>query len=403
MTICDSFGLSINGDLVLDYAKTVEWKDSVVKKLGGGVAALLKRAKVNVLRGWATFSDARTFHVVNGDETTVVSAEHIILATGSVPLELPVLPFGGRILSSNEMLSLRHIPKRIVVVGAGYIGLELSSAFNKLGAYVAVIEAKPKILPAYDKKITEIVQTNLEEEGVEFYLEHEVIGYEDREDGVLLRLKTSSGEVIEVSSDIAFVAAGRRPATAGWGLERMDLEMNGPFVRVDGRCATSVENVWAIGDLVGEPMLAHKASAQGTMVAEIVAGRGGLFDPAVIPAVCLTDPQTVSVGLDPSMAAEAGSDLIFGVFPWSASARALTAGDGADRGFVRVVARRDNHQILGVQAVGKNVAELSGEFSLAIEMGAVLEDLAATIHAHPSLGEGLQEAVFQGLGHSLHT
>lgn len=398
----NSFGVSVGAAPALDYVKTVQWKDSIVSKLGGGVEALLKRAKVKVIRGWATASDSKAFKVVNEAGEVLVSAEHVILATGSIPIELPMLPFGRKILSSTEMLSLNSIPKSIAVVGAGYIGLELSSAFNRFGAEVSVIEAQSKILPLYDDQLTKPVQTSFELEGIKFYLNCQVIDCEQQADRCRLRMKRVDGKIVEVDSEIVFVAAGRRPLTSGWGLERMTLDMVGPFIKVDERCATSIKNVWAIGDIVGEPMLAHKASAQGEMVAEIIAGRARSFDPAAIPAVCFTDPQIVSVGLSPSEASDIGIDVVIGTFPWSASARAVSAGEGSSKGFLRIVARRDNHQIIGVQAVGGHIAELSGELSLAIEMGAVLEDVAGTIHAHPTLSEALHEASLQALGHPLH-
>lgn len=269
----NSVGLSVGAPPVLDYVRTVRWKDSIVSRLGGGVDVLLKRAKVRVVRGWATFCNTRTFNVITDAGEVSVSAEHVILATGSVPIELPMLPFGRNILSSTEMLSLNAIPKSIAVVGAGYIGLELSSAFNRFGANVSVIESQSKILPLYDEQLTTPVQTSLESEGVKFYLSCEVVDCIQQADGCRLRVTRADGEIVEVLSEIVFVAAGRRPLTSGWGLERMAIDMVGPFVRIDERCATSIRNVWAIGDLVGEPMLAHKASAQGEMVAEIIAGQ----------------------------------------------------------------------------------------------------------------------------------
>ncbi len=208
-----------------------------------------------------------------------------------------------------------------------------------------------------------------------------------------------SGAEHVLPADNILVTVGRRPPTEGWGLEEMAIERDGAFVKVDDQCATSTRNVWAIGDLVGEPMLAHKASAQGEIVAAIIAGQRRRFDPAAIPAICFTEPEIVSVGLDP---AAAGPSAIVGVFPFQANGRALSMDAGADRGFVRVVARADNHRLLGVQAVGQHVSELSAAFTQALEMGAVLEDIAGVIAAHPSLGEAFHEAALKGLGHAIH-
>jgi dihydrolipoamide dehydrogenase len=196
------------------------------------------------------------------------------------------------------------------------------------------------------------------------------------------------------------VAVGRRPATSGWGLESLRLDMNGPALRIDDQCRTSMRGVWAIGDLAGEPMLAHRAMAQGGMVAEIIAGKRRHFAPAAIAAVCFTDPEIVVVGMTPHQAEGAGVDCISASFPFAANGRAMTI-ESTD-GFVRVVARRDNHRIVGWQAVGRGVSELSSAFSQSIELGALLEDVAATIHAHPTLGEAVQEAALRALGQALH-
>jgi dihydrolipoamide dehydrogenase len=206
---------------------------------------------------------------------------------------------------------------------------------------------------------------------------------------------------MELPADKILVAVGRRPCTSGYGLERLDLAMNGAFIRIDERVATSMRNVWAIGDVTGEPMLAHRAMAQGEMAAELIAGHRRVFDKRIIPAVCFTDPEIVSVGLSPDEAKAAGHAIEVGLFPFQASGRALTL--KAEEGFVRVTARADTHLLLGIQAVGAGVSELSAAFALAIEMGGRLEDVAGTIHAHPTLGEAFQEACMKALGHGLHT
>jgi len=195
---------------------------------------------------------------------------------------------------------------------------------------------------------------------------------------------------------------GRRPRTKGWGLERMAVDMNGQFVKVDDQCRTSMKNVWAIGDLVGEPMLAHKASAQAEMVAEIIAGKTRRFQPVTIAAVCFTEPEIVAAGMLPDEAKAAGIDTISGIFPFAANGRALSMEGGDNGGFVRVIARKDNHRVLGIHAVGRHVSELSGEFAHALEMGAVLEDVAGTIHVHPTLTEAFHEAALRSLGHAIH-
>ncbi len=389
-------GISLAQAPLLDLAATVVWKDGIVDKLNSGVAALLKRAKVRVIAGWGSFSDAKTCRVSIGAGEIVITAEHVILATGSVPMELPGLPFGGPVISSAEALSLAALPKRLVVVGAGYIGIELGTVFAKLGSEVTVVESRPQILPTYDRQLVEPVRRWLERKGVTVHLEASALGM--GRDGAALEIETRGGEGLSLPADIVLVTVGRRPATEGWGLEEMAVAMNGRFVQVDERCATSTRNVWAIGDLVGEPMLAHKASAQGEMVAEIVAGKRRRFDPVAIPAVCFTEPEIVGVGL----AATDDAGTTVSMFPFQANGRALSMEAGEDGGFVRIIARESDHRILGIQAVGRHVSELAGEFAHALEMGALLEDVAGTIHAHPTLGEAFHEAALRGLGHAIH-
>ena len=380
----------------VDLKQTVAWKDSVVAKLNQGVAGLLKKAKVRVVKGWATFSDAKTCTVKTAEGEQTISAEHVILATGSEPVELPFLPFGGDVISSTEALSLDKVPGKLVVVGGGYIGLELGIAFRKLGAEVTVVEMAERILPLYDRALTDPVRKWMERHGVTLHLGARAGGFEDGR----LKVTTKEGEAIEIPADKVLVTVGRRPRTQGFGLETMGVDMAGPFVKVDDRCATSMRNVWAVGDLTGEPMLAHKGSAQGEVVAEIIAGRDHRFNPVTVAAVCFTEPEIVSagVGLD-----EADKETtINAVFPLSAIGRALAIEAAEDGGFVRVVASKADHRLLGIHAVGQHVSELSNSFAQMLEMGAVLEDVAGVIHVHPTLGEAFHEASLRALGHAIH-
>lgn len=387
------FGISLSVPPALEFGATIGWKEGIVDRLNGGVAALLKRAKVKTIAGCGRFSDAKTCHVATAEGEVVVRAEHVILATGSMPVELPFLKFGGKVISSTEALSLPQVPKRLVVVGAGYIGLELGIAYRKLGAEVTVVEAQDRILPLYDAKLVEPVRGWLDAHGVTLHLEARALGEEAKG----LAVETRAGERLVLPADNILVTVGRRPNTEGSGLEEMALAMEGPFVKVDDRCATSTTNVWAIGDLVGEPMLAHKASVQGEMVAEIIAGKRRRFDPQAIPAVCFTEPEIVSVGAGPET-----PDTIIGIFPFAANGRALSMQAGDDGGFVRVVARAGDHRIIGVQAVGQHISELCATFAHALETGAVLEDVAGIIHAHPTLGEAFHEAALKAIGHAIH-
>jgi dihydrolipoamide dehydrogenase len=382
----------------IDIAQTVKWKDGIVQRLTGGVGVLLKKNGAQVIEGWATVLDGKTVEVKAGQEVYRIACEHLVIATGSVPTELPFMPFGGAVISSTEALSPGKLPKKLVVVGGGYIGLELGMAYRKLGCDVAVVEATQRVLPAYDEELTRPVLAALKKQGVVLHLGCSVQGM--AETGQALRVRSSNADEFALPADQVLVAVGRKPRTEGFGLENLRLDMAGRAVKVDDQCRTSMRDVWAIGDVSGEPMLAHRGMAQGEMVAEVIAGHRRKFTPASIPAVCFTDPEVVVSGLSPAQATEAGTDVITGSFPFTANGRAMTL--ESTEGFVRVVARKDNHLIVGWQAVGRAVSELAAAFSQSLEMGATLEDVAGTIHAHPTLGEAVQEAALRGLGKALH-
>ncbi|RMX02617.1 dihydrolipoyl dehydrogenase [Corticibacter populi] len=401
-------GIHASG-ITLDIAQTIAWKDGIVQRLTGGVAALLKKHKVQLVHGWAHIVDGKTVEVrdASGTATQRIGCEHLLLATGSQPMALPALPFDGQtVISSTEALSPRQVPDRLIVVGAGYIGLELGIAYRQLGAQVTVVEAAERILPAYDAELTQPVQRRLEQRGIRLYLQHQVIGAAPASSaggaaGVVIRpAGNATAEALTLQADQVLVAVGRQPRTAGYGLEDLPIERHGRAVRVDDQCRTSMRQVWAIGDLTGEPMLAHRAMAQGEMVAEIIAGHRRHFQPAAMAAICFTEPELVSAGLSPDQAQAAGHDVLSAQFPLAANGRAMTL-EGTE-GFVRVVARRSDHRILGWQAVGGHVAELAAAFAQSLEMGAHLEDVAHTIHAHPTLGEAIQEAALRALGQALH-
>lgn len=382
----------------IDLKATIAWKDGIVSRLTSGVGSLLKKNGVKLVHGHARVLDGKTIEVDRNGEKQRISAETIVIATGSVPVELPFLPFGGRVLSSTDALSLDAVPDNLVVVGGGYIGLEIGTAFRKLGASVTVVEAASRVLPQYDAELTKPLMARLKSLGINVLTEVQARGL-TQDDRSLLAV-SKSGEEHVLTADSVLVTVGRRPATTGWGLESLKLTTSGHFVDIDDKCRTSMRGVYAIGDITGEPMLAHRAMAQGEMVAEIVAGKKRAWDKVAIPAICFTDPEIVSVGLSAEQAKAADIAVTTGTFPFRGNGRAMTL--ERDDGFVRIVARADNHVVLGIQAVGEGVAELATAFGLAVEMGARLEDVAATIHAHPSLGEAFQEAALAGLGHAIH-
>jgi len=381
----------------IDLPTTITWKDGIVKRLNSGVSGLLKKNKVQLITGWGKMVNGKACLVETEDGPVSIKAESVILATGSVPVEIPSLPFGGNVISSTEALSLEEIPSNLVVIGGGYIGLELGTAYAKLGSKVTVVEAAERILPQYDADLSKPVMVNLKSLGIEVLLNTKA--KKANAEGTELTVETDDGEQKLIASKI-LVTVGRKAKTDGFGLDELDLTMNGNVVSIDNQCKTSMTDVYAIGDLTGEPMLAHRAMAQGEMVAEIIAGKRRTFDNVSIPAVCFTDPEIVTAGLSPSEAKDQGYKTKIGLFPFAANGRAMTM--EAEVGFVRVVARADNDLVLGIQAVGKGVAELSAAFSLSLEMGACLQDIAGTIHAHPTQSEGFQEAALKALGHALH-
>ncbi|MBB3459325.1 dihydrolipoamide dehydrogenase [Rhizobium sp. BK313] len=395
MTAQNALGIMVEAPK-LDLAQTMRWKDGIVGRLNSGVLGLLRKAKVKIVHGQAMFRDGKTVEVETETGTQVIRAETVVIATGSEPVELPLLPFGGAILSSTEALSLTSVPSTLAVVGGGYIGLELGTAFAKMGAQVTVVEVMSQILPQYDAELVKPVAKRLNELGVRVLTGATAKSYS----GEALVIETVAGEDERIAAGKVLVTVGRKPRTEGWGLEELDLDRAGRFIRIDERCRTSMRGVYAIGDVTGEPMLAHRAMAQGEMVAEIVAGRKRAWDKRAIPAVCFTDPEIVTAGLSPDEARAQGYDIRVGLFPFAANGRAMTT--QSEDGFVRAVARADTNLVLGLQAVGAGVSELSSAFSLALEMGARLEDIAGTIHAHPTRSEGLQEAALKALGHALH-
>lgn len=379
----------------IDLHATIAWKDAIVGRLTSGVSGLLRKANVQMIKGWASFIDGKTVVVETPDGAQKIRAENVIIATGSIPVELPFMPFGENVISSTDALSLTKVPTTMAVVGAGYIGLELGIAFAKLGSRVTIVEAESSILPIYDQELTRPVLKRLTALGIEVRLNCKALG----SSGGNLVIAHGAGEDA-IPAEKVLVTVGRTPLTDGWGRENLALDMAGAHVQIDTQCRTSMKGVFAIGDVTGEPMLAHRAMAQGEMVAEIIAGSSRQWDKVAIPAICFTDPEIVTAGLSPKEAERAGYEIDTQLFPFSANGRAMTM--GSEDGFVRVVAQSDNHLILGLQAVGGGVAELASSFGLALEMGARLEDIAGTIHAHPTQGEAVHEATLRTLGHALH-
>lgn len=382
----------------LDFQKTMRWKDGIVNKLNSGVNGLIKKANVQMLKGTARFRDGKTVIVNGGDGEFQVHCENIVIATGSEPVGIPALPFSDRILSSTTALSLNQIPDSLAVIGGGYIGLELGTCFAKFGTKVTIVESSPKILPHYDEQLTKPVQDRLEKLGVRVMTQTKALDYSLSENE--LRIDSASSDHTGINAEKVLVTVGRRARMHGWGLEELSLTTEHEYISIDNQCQTSMRGVYAIGDVTGEPMLAHRAMAQGELVARTIAGQPTNWDKQCIPEVCFTDPEIVSAGLSPGDAEATGEAYSVATFPFVANGRAMSL--QREDGFVRVVAEKETNIILGIQAVGAGVSELSAAFSIAIEMGARCDDIAATIHAHPTLSEGLQEACMDAIGYGLH-
>ena len=391
--------MGINADkITMDLEKMQEWKDKIVSKLNQGIEFLCKKNNVTIIKGVAFFENSNRLKITDGKDVSYIDFEKAIIASGSKPIELPNLKFDGKkIISSREALCLNKIPKNLAVIGGGYIGLELGTVYAKLGSKVSVVEMANQILPGIDKNVVEVLQKNLEKLNVEIHLNAKADKTEDSK--VIINSKEKGK--LSLDADKVLVAVGRKPNTSGLGLENTKVKLNKKgFIEVDKALLTNDKNIYAIGDISLGPMLAHKASYQGKFVAEIIAGNKDNYDNVIVPAVIFTDPEIAIVGLSEQEAKDKGIKTKVGKFPFSISSRAMTKNE--TEGFVKVIANEENNKILGVQIVGSNASDLISEAALAIKMNATLDDLASTIHPHPTLSESLMEAAEATIGKAMH-
>jgi len=414
--------MGVHADPAVDMGKMVEWKDGVVDQLTSGVEKLCKANGVNLVSGTASFVDEHTARVAHGGEgqgSESIEFEHAIVATGSRPIQIPGFDFAeDHVWTSADALDADTVPDRIGIVGGGYIGMELATTYAKLGAEVTVVEMLDDILDPYEDDVKRIVRKRAEELGVEFSFGEGASEWSEAADGGYLlhtetedseaqsasgsRTQSGDGEESTYGVDKILVAVGRQPVTDGLDLENAGVETDDRgFVETDDRTRSAVEHVHAVGDVAGEPMLAHAASKEGIVAAEVIAGEPAALDQQAIPAAVFTDPEIGTVGMTEAEAEAEGFDPVVGEMPFNASGRAMTTGH--TEGFVRLVADEETGFVLGGQIVGPEASELVAEVALAIEMGATLEDVAATVHTHPTLAEAVMEAAENARGQAIHT
>lgn len=386
----------------IDLDRLRAWKDQVVGRMTGGLGQLTKQRKIRYIRGRAGFLDGRRLEIRQADGATdELAFDNAILATGSSPSMLPGLPESSRVLDSTSALEIEEIPARLLVVGGGYIGLELGSVYAALGSAVTVVEMMPALLPGADKDLVRPLARRIGEQFEAVRLETTVKGIEERPGGLAVTLEAKDGTTTEHAFDRVLVSVGRRPNSEGLGLEdtRVVVGQDG-FVEVDSRLRTAEPTIHAIGDLVGQPMLAHKASHEGRVAAEDIAGHKVAFEPAAIPAVVFTDPEVAWCGLTETEAEKEGREIAVARFPWAASGRATTL--GRNDGLTKLIIDPGTERVLGVGLVGPGAGELIAEGVLAVEMAALASDLKLSIHPHPTLSETIMEAAEVFFGQSTH-
>jgi len=386
----------------VDMKKMQTWKGEVVSKLTSGVKQLLKTNNCDYRTGTARIVGPRTVELDDGKTKTTVTADHIVLATGSRPIEIPGFKFDGkRVVDSTGALAFDQVPQRLVVIGGGYIGIEIGTLYAKLGAQVTVVEALPGILSGTDPELGQLVARKLKKLGVTVLTGAKAKSWAEKGDKAVLTVEVGDkGETSTIDADKIMVAVGRRPNSEGLGLETVGVKVDRGFVPVDRQLRTNVAGIYAIGDLAGQPMLAHKASHEAEVVAEVIAGHKAAMDVRCIPAVIFSDPEIATAGVTADEAEKAGRKVKIGKFPFAALGRAIANAD--TDGFVKVVIDAASHEVLGIHVVGNGASDVIAEAALAIEMGALADDLSLTIHAHPTLPEAIMEAAKASLGEAIH-
>jgi dihydrolipoamide dehydrogenase len=391
-------------DVVLDVGVMQAWKDGIVKRLNGGVRSLLKNNGADYLEATASFVARDTLEVLrpDGSKDRVRAHKGIVVATGASTVELPAFRFDGeRIIGAREAVSLRAVPKRLLVIGGGVIGLELGTVYQKLGSKLYVVEALPDLLTGTDPDCVRVVERRLVAHGATIYKGALAKGCVRAPDGGLRVALDRQGEETTVDVDVVLVAVGMKPNSKDLGLEAMGVEIDKKgFVVIDAQGKTKAPGVYAIGDVTGPPLLAHRASKQGEVVAEVIAGHKAAMDWQAMPAATFTDPEIATVGITEAEAKDKGVPVRVGKFPFAALGKAMAVCE--TDGFVKVIAHQETKQILGVHVVGPEASTVISEAALTLEMAGFLEDVSLTVHPHPTLGEALMEAAAHALGHAVH-
>jgi dihydrolipoamide dehydrogenase len=386
----------------VDMPKMQVWKSGIVKKLTSGVKTLVKGAGTEYVTGTATFLAPHRVEIryPDGKPSDIVEAEHIVIATGSVPIAIPGFDVDQRrIRDSTGMLDMDFVPEHLVCIGGGIIGLELGQTFQRLGTKLTVIEGLDRILTACDADLANVVAKQIVKDGGEIITKAMAKGWTERDGKTWVQAEVG-GQIREFPADVVLVAVGRRPVTKGFGLEVTGVELDRGFIKVDARQQTNVAGLYAVGDVCGQPMLAHKSSHEGEVVAEVIAGHARINDARTIPNVVFTEPEIASAGLGEEEAKQAGYAIEIGKFPFSVSGRAMAIDETS--GFVKVIIDKTDNRVLGIHVVGPEASDLISEGALAIEMGAFAEDVAMTVHPHPTLGEAVMEAAKHAIGEAIH-
>lgn len=401
MSHAESMGIEVKGAKP-NMTKVMEYKDSVVKKLTTGVEGLLKANGCTIVRGDAKFTSPRTVEVKGSSGTQTIEFDTCVIATGSRPAAIKGLEADNKVvLDSTGALAQDALPKTMLCIGGGYIGLELGTFYAKMGVKVTVVEAMPALLGTVDADLTRVVERKLKKMGVEVLTKTKVASLEKGKNSAKVKLQLDGGKEETREFDRVLVTIGRTPNTDGLGLEKAGIRPDAKgFLEVDAQRRTKVPHIFAIGDVAGQPLLAHKGTKEGLVAAEAIAGKKTVYDVVAMPAVVFTDPEIATVGLTEAQAREQGIDAQVGSFPFVANGRALSVSE--PDGLVKMVGDRKTGRLLGVHIVGAEASNLIAEAALALEMGATIDDLALTVHAHPTLPETLMEAAEVTLGHPIH-